>query len=207
MLKKIFLGILVSLFFVGTANAWYIELSDPVNTVGTKHKSTLSFYGEGETINVNGASLAVSWSDSLASVASVIYPTYTRTYGYYSYTIWTGAGVPHGIDGTTVYAMTAEEPISEQGNFLPSDGTVLMSVVWDVNPGTVGLTGYLLSGVETTVVTVGITDILEYGKIPGLQIYDSDRKIGPAAVIPIPGAIYLLASGLIGLIGLRRRTR
>jgi hypothetical protein len=49
--------------------------------------------------------------------------------------------------------------------------------------------------------------LADYGVHPNdLKLYDATLKIyGEVAAVPITGAVWLLASGLIGLVGIRKR--
>ena len=57
MLKKILLAILLSVFFVGTANAWYIELGTPYNS-GNTYVDVI-WQGGGGAVNLNTAAIGV----------------------------------------------------------------------------------------------------------------------------------------------------
>jgi hypothetical protein len=67
---------------------------------------------------------------------------------------------------------------------------------WDFN--TAGITAELLADGQYE----GINAIMYYGSLPA---YADDQLDIPLANVPVPGAVWLLGGGLIGLIGLRRR--
>ena len=98
-----------------------------------------------------------------------------------------------------IYNGVGAETLANPGIFFPADGTVLMTFVWTADPGNVSFTYYQLGTAETV-------DIFINGGLPGEKVISLDgRMIGEIEEIPIPGAVYLLASGLLGLVGLRRK--
>jgi len=66
---------------------------------------------------------------------------------------------------------------------------------WDFN--TAGITAELLADGQYE----GINAIMWFGSLPN---YADDQLDIPFATVPIPGAVWLLGSGLLGLIGIRR---
>ena len=69
---------------------------------------------------------------------------------------------------------------------------------WDFN--TAGITAELLADGQYE----GINAIMWFGSLPD---YADDQLDIPFAPVPIPSAVWLLGSGLLGLIGIRRRSR
>ena len=69
---------------------------------------------------------------------------------------------------------------------------------WDFN--TAGITAELLADGQYE----GINAIMWFGSLPD---YADDQLDIPFATVPIPGAVWLLGSGLLGLIGIRHRSR
>ena len=71
---------------------------------------------------------------------------------------------------------------------------------WDFN--TAGITGELLADGQYE----GINAIMWFGTLPA---YADDQLNIPlaSAPVPIPGAVWLLGSGLVGLVGMRRRMK
>jgi hypothetical protein len=51
------------------------------------------------------------------------------------------------------------------------------------------------------------TTVAGYGAIGTMSGYPVEQVITAAAPVPIPGAVWLLASGLVGLVGLRKRRK
>ena len=69
---------------------------------------------------------------------------------------------------------------------------------WDFNKA--GITEELLADGQYE----GINAIMWFGSLPD---YADDQLDIPFATVPIPGAVWLLGSGLLGLIGIRHRSR
>ena len=69
---------------------------------------------------------------------------------------------------------------------------------WDFNKA--GITEELLADGQYE----GINAIMWFGSLPD---YADDQLDIPFAPVPIPGAVWLLGSGLLGLIGIRRRSK
>ena len=67
---------------------------------------------------------------------------------------------------------------------------------WDFNTG--GITQELLADGQYE----GINAIMWFGSLPD---YADDQLDIPFATVPIPGAVWLLGSGLMGLLGIRRK--
>ena len=209
MVKKLFLGFILSIFLVGTANAWYIELGDPYGFgTGTKMKAELTFHQDsGENFNLNNMGLAVSYTGA-TTMASVFIPTISSG-GTYAVTYWEDPALGGIVDaGGLITGISGSEPLSNPNSFFPGVGDTLIGEVrWNADPGTIAISGFLVGSAQGTSVKIDGTSLTLGVE---LALSAADRILGPGSApppIPIPGAVYLLASGLIGLVGLRRRMK
>jgi len=210
MLKKLILGVFLSLFMVGTANAWYLEIGAAYQT------ATYGYYKcdvdmnfvTGETpgsLNYQTQSLVVTWAGD-ASLTSQSVPIYWD--GSSKTPAWEAVSLPWGTTtgglGNIAYAVMAAETLGHPGYMYPVDNDITSYLWFNANPGDVQFTSYLLGGtVEQLKLEIDDTwRILGALSPDGLVLRSGNHQLTP---IPIPGSIYLFASVLIGLIGLRRR--
>ena len=207
MLKKLILTVILSLFMVGTANAWYLEIGSAYAGTGSYYMCDVDMNFEtGETpgsMNLMIESLVVTWAGS----ATLSYQS-VPLYGTKLDPSWEASALPWGTAsgglGNIAYTIQANEPLGNPNVMFPVDNDIT-SYLWFIgDPGDVQFTSYLLGGtVEQQKILVDDT-WLELNDPTGLVLQSGNHQLTP---IPIPGAIYLLASGLIGLIGLRRRIK
>jgi len=209
MLKKLILTVFLSLFMVGTANAWYLEISTPALSGGYYLASVDFNFETGETagsMNLSSQSLVLTWAGS-TNLTTLSVPEYGGTKNPQ----WEAVALPWGTAsgglGTIAYAVFCAEPLANPGNMYPPDDGIT-AYLWfgTTDPGDVQFGSYLLGGIieQQKLMIDGTELVLGAGPPNGLVLASGNHQLTP---IPIPGAIYLLASGLIGLIGLRRRIK
>ncbi len=96
-------------------------------------------------------------------------------------------------------------------NVAPNDDTFSTGIPWIEFDGTNVLALELnsLSFSETGQPTLSSEDVSDQFKLFGIDGFFGQGTLGfdPINEVPIPGAIWLLGSGLVGLVGLRRRFR
>ncbi len=190
-MKKVIglMAALVLMFSVGNASAWYFDINTGTGDV--------MFMADGGTLETDNLTLAFAGSPTM--VVSDI-PTYPTSWGGGGLTdmgivdnglavsqgwVSTGDGVlglPAGMGnpgGPDMLLLTLTGPMAWDADNLSN-----MIIVNDYNIG-VMLVADLIAG--------------DFLRVDGISIKGGD--------VPIPGAVYLLASGLIGLVGLRRRMK
>ena len=196
---SVFVCVLVLMFgVVGISDAWYFEIAPGPDYNGYPAVE-LTWHGDpGDQLgggiffaldSANGASLNCQ---------------YTPTIG----TVWEPTGVDPAQDGSVVYNLSAVNPSDDPFN--PGPTVVLDIVAYNSDPGSVWFVNYLdpLGGPYTSVGVNGEVYRIDNQTRPGyiLGIFDGGTKLGEFP-IPIPGGIFLVAFGLVGLIGLKRIMR
>jgi len=191
-MKKVFIIISSVLFLltaVGISVAAVITVDplDSTQTMGSVFDLSIigqdfSFLVEGTTYTgTYGGSLIVSWNPSVLTLTGV--PTITFPGDQF----FAGPSVVDNTAGSVSFSVASFFDVAETANF----------GIADLNFEAIGL---------------GLTDIGIYRPdnwaINGLAA-DSNPTLIPGSVnvVPIPGALWLLGTGLVGLVGLNRRRR
>lgn len=191
MIKRIVLAIAITFVMVGSANAWYLDIGPAGDYYGLVTTDVVwqSDGGAEEFLAGDGIFLTLENSTG-ADFALIQNPVYKAGIPAI-FTVWAATGVTPTQAGNAVYNVSAYNSNATLA-FAPADGTVLCSLVWMTDPG---------------IVTFGSTPAYDVLQVNGVM-YEGAAALpflGPQ--VPIPGAFYLLACGLIGLIGLRRKMR
>lgn len=207
-MKKVFIGLCLMLMVLGsfsTSNAWYIEIENvgQNTTIPALYSADLVWHPDVDPgANLNSMFLAVTWNSG-ASLHST--PETINTYTVGPTTIWEDPGLSHGIDGNILYNIAGSEPLSNQNSFFPSDGALLATVWWLSDPGDVDFTSYCIGGASLETVGIKVNGSVNlFGE--SIIISSDGSRIGwPLPQVPIPSAVWLLGTGLIGLVGFMRK--
>lgn len=196
------------------AFAWQMNLSavDGDLVQYQPYSMTVEFEGA-PTDYLDFLSFAIEWDMSLLQLnAFVDVKSYSRDPGFPnpSYQLWGPSFVTPtpDISNGRYYDINAETNLLHMGEFFPEDtGETLMATF----TFTALQTGFFtdLAGFYFT----PETDLTELVDING-EIYSAEdgelriSKVGTSSVlapVPVPGAVWLLGSGVLGLMALRRR--
>ncbi len=104
-------------------------------------------------------------------------------------------------DFNSVSQVTSGEATTGEAGSTPPDSTVSLgstdtTVTWGIYAMNITLADFFDSGASFTGVQL---DISGYSAVPSL--------VGTTAVVPVPAAVWLFGSGLIGLVGVARRKK
>ncbi len=222
-MKKILSATAITLMlFVGSAQAstWSFDL-DPagiVNSGGTDYYSVqMSFNGE-LTDNLTQFDLSLGFDTSILSYAGFLENSYSNP-GFPSPTpVWVAqpVDVPKLV-GSEIYGIMSSEPLTVVEPFLPvSRGETLMTTaVFAVTD----LTAFNLANVVDLVYFTDYAGWSENVYINGLGYSFTGTGEGitetmfiaadgqSVAPVPIPGAVWLLGSGLAGMVAMRRKKK
>ena len=220
LLGVLFLGMLG----MGTAHAWYIELTNVDGTLTEGEYYTMDIYFQGEeTDNLETYFAAVRWNESLVSLAGIVYYDYTRPEPPFGeYTLWNGEELPDSPPGShfgywdvpsnEYWNINGAENLDHPDEFYPmATGENLLATLW-FTAQTSGYYEDIASFINSnTDELVMINDQTLVEAEDFCPLYDgiiTFRKQGTSSIIapvPIPAAVWLLGSGVVGLLGLRRR--
>lgn len=217
--KLLYALLTVSLVSLGTAVpsfAWQITMSDVDGNLVEGETYTMSVDFEGEASDyLDNLCFAIEWDTSLLTLGGFVsVAEYDRSPGFPNpdYTLWGPSFVTPilDMDNGKYYDINAETHIDHMGEFFPgATGETHMATL----SFTAQETGYFedLASFYFT----PETDLTELVNING-ENYSAEAgqlritEAGTASVIsavPVPAAVWMLGSGLIGVLGLRRRKR
>ena len=216
--RKMFYAVLFSVLFtivsVLPAFAWQFSLSDADGdlTAGENYTMTVEFEGVA-TDYLDLLSFAIEWdTEKLALSGFVEVPTYSRSPGFpdpdYNLFQPTFISPIPDIPNGRYYDVNGECTLGHKGEFFPEASSETLMATFTFEALETGsftdLAGFYFTPE---------TDLTELVNINGMTFKAEDgqlqiNKIGTTSVlsaVPVPGAVWLLGSGLLGLIGLRRR--
>ena len=227
-MRKIFsitaLGILLAVLFLarGTAHAWYMELTNVDGTLTSGEYYSMDIYFQGvETDNLETYFAAVRWNESLVSLAGIVYDDYTRPEPPFGeYTLWNGEELPDSPPGShfgywdvpsnEFWNINGAENLDHPDEFYPvASGENHLATLW-LTAVTSGyyedIASFIFSNTDELVMINGKT-LTEPGAYPsdGLICIRKEGTSSIIAPVPIPAAVWLLGSGLLGMVGIRRR--
>ncbi len=180
-MKNIIKLVFVTLVFIsGQLSAATVTWGPATTTVGVNNVFTMDVVGVGFTSNVDGGGINFSYNSSVLSVLSISIDEYVWDFGA---GISTGTidNVAGTVDGISVNAWSN----------VTGDFSIASVTFQAINEGTTGL---LLS---------------EWGFNPwasGGSAINPDFVDGQViSTVPVPAAVWLFGSGLLGLLGLAKR--
>ena len=214
--KKIFtlfsLAILLSL---GTnpAHAWYMELTNVVGDieVGSYYAQQINFHSDTGTDNLNDFGISVDYDETKVELYGIAHVDYDNGNPMFPETVWDGGIFPHSDTGDVVYNITGSETFGYLDDFFPPAGDNLMATIYwtPLVTETNVIVSLWTDGPVTDLTTVGNNKYYPSAELDKdnyrFEYRDLTANTDNFAPVPIPGAVWLLGSGLLGLIGIKRK--
>jgi hypothetical protein len=215
MIKKIIFMTALMFAVAATAQAyWYMELTNADGTLvdGEFYTMDINFVTDDPTDNPNDFFLTIDYDETLVSYAGYIAQEYDDGGFPVPTTIWTCL-LPETDNGDVVYNLMGTESLDTPGEFIPGAGSTLLGTVyWSVETsGSFTDIGVWADGPVSDLISVNNAWDGKYQADPDFTWMYSEltvTKVGDTyqiAPVPVPAAVWLLGSGLLGLIGVRRR--
>lgn len=216
LLKMLRLLLFLTVFSLVTnpANAWYMKLTGVVGdiAIGTYYTQSIFFHSDTGTDNLNDFFLSVDYDQTKVDYVGTLFMDYDDGGIPFPKQIWDGGVFGVQNDGNVVWDFNASEPVDYPFHFFPPAGDTLMATIYwsplvtgndvTVSVWTNGPWSDFISVDGTTYwyppVQPALASLAEYRDLSG----NTDNL----APVPVPAAVWLLGSGLLGLVGLHRRS-
>ena len=172
-------------FFPGFANASTVTYTTPNSTVTLGDTFTLSIVGQDFTTGTVGGNVDISWDTSILTLDSTASPDVIKT--------WPGSDFSPNFQGTN----TIRIAVGDSANLF---NPVAYGPAFDIADLL-----FTASGPGTTAITL---TPFNWADVDFSAFSSQPTGIGgniTVNAVPIPGALWLLGSGLIGMVGLRRK--
>lgn len=170
---------------------------------------TMDMYFDGlPTDNLNDYSLTIGYDNTLVSYEGAVLQSYDDG-SIFANKTWEAVDNSHNANAATI-KFDASEPVTNQNNFYPvASGQTLMGTIYfkALTDGTFSDIGSFLtatSSAQVNGVVWGDSGLADPTNLLSVSKDGVNSMIANSAV-PVPGALWLLGSGLLGLIGLGRR--
>ena len=190
-----------------SVDAWQIEIGDAYDVSGY-YAYDIAFSGDA-TDNLSLVCLSVGYDTDDVSFTTVAFQDYNDGALPVANDTWVGGGLPYANDTNNglVYGIMGEEPLGTSDVFYPvaTDQTLLFTVYFQAADGATvdDSSVYFVYGDDLNVLAA---DGIE---VNGNYYVDHELSITADTIIvapvPVPAAVWLMGSGLFGLLGLRRR--
>lgn len=207
----------VILFSFGAlpAHAWYLELTGVVGDLelGNNYTQQINFHSDTGTDNLNDFAWTVDYDETKVSLYGIAYVDYMTGTPPFEETIWDGGVFPYNDTGDVVYNILGSETLGYLNTFFPAAGDTLMATIyWTPLESADDVTVSLWTdGPVSDVISVDNRHYYNSAELDrpdyAFEYRDFETNTDNLAPVPIPGAVWLLGSGLLGLIGIRRRTK
>ena len=217
-IKKLVFIFLTSMSFIFTfalpSFAWQFVMTDVDGTLTAGEDYTIEVYFEGEATDyLDLLSFAIQWDTTLLEAQDYEIPTYSRGSGFGAYDLWAASPIPPVFDDAGIgllYDVSGETDLDHMEQFFPvATGETLMATFTfeALQSGYYeDLAGFYYTPENDLSELVDINGLHFNAQYGDLIMY-KDGSNSVMAPVPVPAAVWLLGSGILGLVGLRRRTK
>ncbi|MBN1906183.1 MAG: VPLPA-CTERM sorting domain-containing protein [Deltaproteobacteria bacterium] len=217
-IKKLVFIFLTSLLFTFTFSlpsfAWQITMTNVDGTLEEGEEYTINVYFEGEkTDYLDLLSFAIQWDTSLLEATDYELADYTRGRGLSKYTLWGDSSIPpvfDDIESGRLYDVSSETDLDHMHQFFPVNTNETLMATFTFEALQDGyfenLAGFYYTPQNNLTELVDINGDSYNAQYGELAIFKEGSN-SVMAPVPIPAAVWLLGSGVLGLVSIRRRDK